>query len=69
MTRRFDSGPGMLGAASAARLPSRVVGDLEQCAIRGGIINHIELGEDVNKSTGSDDPDVRNFPFVQSWST
>ena len=32
---------------------------------QGGIINHIEVGEDVNKSTGSDDPELRNFPFVQ----
>jgi hypothetical protein len=32
---------------------------------QGGIINHIELGEDVNKRTGSDDPDLRNFPYVQ----
>ena len=32
---------------------------------QGGIINHIEVGEDVNKSNGSDDPEVRAFPFVQ----
>src|SRR5512138_531033 len=31
----------------------------------GGVIDHIEVGEDVNKSTGSDDFEVRNFPFVQ----
>ena len=31
----------------------------------GGVINHIEIGEDVNKKTGSDDPEVAAFPFVQ----
>jgi hypothetical protein len=31
----------------------------------GGIINHIEVGEDVNKKTGSDDPEVAAFPWVQ----
>ena len=32
---------------------------------QGGIINHIEIGEDVNKSTRSDDPELKYFPFVQ----
>lgn len=32
---------------------------------QGGVINHIELGEDVNKSTRTDDPELRNFPYVQ----
>jgi hypothetical protein len=32
---------------------------------QGGIINHIEVGEDVNKSTRTDDPALRNFPYVQ----
>jgi hypothetical protein len=32
---------------------------------QGGVINHIEVGEDVNKSTRTDDPELRNFPFVQ----
>jgi hypothetical protein len=32
---------------------------------QGGVINHIEVGEDVNKSNGSDDPELRGFPFVQ----
>ncbi len=32
---------------------------------QGGIINHIEVGEDVNQSNGSDDPELRGFPFVQ----
>ncbi len=31
----------------------------------GGVINHIEIGEDVSKKTGSDDPEVAAFPFVQ----
>ena len=32
---------------------------------QGGVINHIEVGEDVNKSTRTDDPALRNFPYVQ----
>lgn len=32
---------------------------------QGGIINHIEVGEDVNRSTRTDDPELRNFPYVQ----
>jgi hypothetical protein len=32
---------------------------------QGGVINHIELGEDVNRSHRSDDPELRGFPFVQ----
>lgn len=32
---------------------------------QGGVINHIEVGEDVNKSTRTDDPELRNFPYVQ----
>jgi hypothetical protein len=32
---------------------------------QGGVINHIELGEDVNKSTRTDDPELKNFPYVQ----
>jgi hypothetical protein len=32
---------------------------------QGGIINHIEVGEDVNKSTGSDDADLLGFPWDQ----
>ena len=30
-----------------------------------GTINHIEVGQDVNKSNRSDDPELRNFPYVQ----
>ena len=32
---------------------------------QGGVINHIEVGEDVNRSTRTDDPELRNFPFLQ----
>jgi hypothetical protein len=32
---------------------------------QGGAINHIEVGEDVNKSHRSDDPELAGFPFVQ----
>lgn len=32
---------------------------------QGGVISHIELGQDVNKSTRTDDPELRNFPYVQ----
>jgi hypothetical protein len=32
---------------------------------QGGVINHIELGQDVNKSTRTDDLELRNFPYVQ----
>jgi hypothetical protein len=31
----------------------------------GGIIKHIEVGEDVNRSTRTDDPEFRLYPFVQ----
>ena len=32
---------------------------------QGGTINHIEVGQDVNKSTRTDDADLRNFPYLQ----
>jgi hypothetical protein len=32
---------------------------------RGDIINHVEVGEDVDRSNRSDDPELRGFPFVQ----
>ena len=31
----------------------------------GGVINHIELGQDVPKSTRTDDAELRLFPYVQ----
>ena len=32
---------------------------------QGGTINHIEVGQDVNKSNKTDDADLRNFPYLQ----
>jgi len=31
---------------------------------QAGTINHIEVGQDVNVSTRTDDPELRNFPYV-----
>jgi len=32
---------------------------------QGGIINHIEVGQDVPRSTRTDDPALKNFPYLQ----
>jgi hypothetical protein len=32
---------------------------------QAGTINHIEVGQDVNQSTRTDDPELKNFPHLQ----
>jgi hypothetical protein len=59
LPRVIFSCPGTNGSQTLRFRPSFTL------CTQSGIINHIEVGEDVNKRTRTDDPDLRNFPYVQ----